>query len=140
MARQRPLTTEVVRRSDETFAKNHLPVAIDRDACRERIARIHQPGRQSQAVFGKIVRKSHHRGRCARLDAFAGRVVGAAIEHVRDPRLRQILHHHHLRQGGHQVVFFAPELSQRPEVPPVIRVDGGDVKIAQGLFLGGGAG
>ena len=67
-----------------------------------------------------------------------GRVVRAAREDERRPRLRQLLHHHDL---GHRVDQAAPllaQLLQRRQPRPVLGVDVGEVVGEQVLPLRGG--
>ena len=52
MGRWRALRAEVLARLDDPAAEDLFPQAVDHDARDERVALVHEPARQAQAIRG----------------------------------------------------------------------------------------
>ena len=108
MDRPLALRAEIVHRLDDADAEEHLPEAIHGDARGQRIAAIHQPPRQAEAVLRPVRARRGENRRQSRGHLFARRIVGAALQQERVARRRTVGHHHHGGNLGVILFAFAP--------------------------------
>ncbi len=119
MGGQLSLAAKILLGRDEAAAEVHAPDAIHHDARGERVAAVRQPARQAEPVARLVLREGRQTGgRVARHD-LAWRVVPAALEQMRRPRLTHFLHDHDLRHERDERVLLlakAPEVGTRRDV------------------------
>jgi len=73
---------QVAAGGDEARSKELLPEPVDRDAGGERVVRLEQPLRQSEAARGPLTRHGREERGRARLDRVLTTVVLPAVQHV----------------------------------------------------------
>ena len=88
------MAAEVFRGRNEAAAEDHLPVAIDGDAGKERVIGRGEPLGETEAVFGGFVREAGEDGGGIARDDVGARGVEAAVEDVRFAVAGHFAHDH----------------------------------------------